>query len=67
MSGWKKFLAIGSALVFCPCHLPLWVGLLAGTAVGAYVNQYFIWLFAAFTVIFVISLSAALRSLRTDD
>jgi hypothetical protein len=35
----KKYLALLGAAIFCPCHLPLWAGLLAGTAFGAFVAQ----------------------------
>lgn len=31
----KGYLALGAALVFCPCHLPVTLAVLAGTAVGA--------------------------------
>ncbi|MBI2322420.1 MAG: hypothetical protein HYU88_10145 [Chloroflexi bacterium] len=43
MSGRAKlrgYLALGAAVLFCPCHLPLLLLLLAGTTAGALVGEH---------------------------
>ncbi len=40
MASAKGYLMIISALLFCPCHLPILVAVLAGTAVGAALGDY---------------------------
>ena len=52
------------AALTCPCHLPLVVVLLAGTAAGAIVNEHRGLAFLALTVLFVLFLAATLRAFR---
>jgi hypothetical protein len=52
----KNTLLLVGAVVSCPCHLLLWAGLLAGTSLGAFLTANFAWVFAAFTVAFVLIL-----------
>lgn len=40
MKGVGKALAMVSAMVLCPCHWPLWLGVLAGTGFGALLAPY---------------------------
>ncbi len=57
----KKYLAFLGAAVFCPCHLPVWAGLFAGTAFGAFLAQNSIWLFIVLGVGFLFSFGYGLR------
>ncbi|MFQ5756634.1 MAG: hypothetical protein ACE5H7_11170 [Acidiferrobacterales bacterium] len=52
------------AAITCPCHLVFIVPLLAGTAAGAFLTQYFAMTLILFSVLFVLSLTAASRMLR---
>lgn len=36
----KPYLRVGLAILTCPCHLPLFVAALAGTAFGGWLSQY---------------------------
>lgn len=36
----RKKLAIFAAVIVCPCHYPVWLALLGGTALGAALAQY---------------------------
>lgn len=44
---WKQSASLGLALLTCPCHLPLLLGALAGTALGAWLRQYTLVVFLA--------------------
>lgn len=50
------------AMITCPCHLFILAILLAGTATGAFVKSYFIPLLIIFSILFIISLSKALKT-----
>ena len=52
------------ALVTCPCHLPLFVLLFSGSAVGALLNEHFTVAVTIFSLLFIFSLVAAVRVLR---
>ena len=63
----KAYLLLGLAVVTCPCHLPLLLAILAGTALAGALSQYLAVAFAAFTIIFALSLSYGLRAWRQAD
>ena len=67
----KSLFLIGSALVICPCHLPvtlsLVAALLAGTALGAFLLGN-VWLVVAiFAAYFVGAFALGLRYLGQND
>lgn len=49
------------AVVTCPCHLPLLLAVLGGTALGAALSEHMMIAIVAFTILFVLSASAALH------
>lgn len=49
------------ALITCPFHLPIWIALLGGTALGAEFSRHTGLAIAAFAMLFVASGWAALR------
>lgn len=49
------------AVITCPCHLFILVVLLAGTAAGAFIQSYLIPLVIIFSILFVISLTKAIK------
>ncbi|MCM8747979.1 hypothetical protein NET02_02335 [Thermomicrobiaceae bacterium CFH 74404] len=53
-------LAIIGALT-CPCHLPLYLALLGGTAIGGALAAHQLWLFAAMSLIFTGAIAGLLR------
>lgn len=57
---WKHYLSVGLAMLTCPCHLPLLVGVLAGTALGGWFSRYTWVVFAAMLGVFVLSLCYSL-------
>ena len=51
--GWKPYASLGLAMLTCPCHLPLLLGALAGTALGVWMRQYALVVFLAMLGLFV--------------
>jgi mercuric ion transport protein len=63
----KAILAGLAALIFCPCHLVLFIPLLAGTALGSVISQYTGVITAIMMVIFGLSLWYLIRNLLTKE
>lgn len=61
MASLKGYLMILSALVFCPCHLPIYGALLAGTALGATLTDNSGLLFPVMALYFVGAVFLAVR------
>lgn len=56
-----RYLMAVLAFLTCPCHLPLWMVLLGGTAAGAALTEHPALAFGALTVAFAGSAWVALR------
>lgn len=56
----SKTFAPWIAVITCPCHIIILAVLLAGTAFGAFLSNYFIPLIVIFSILFLISLMKAL-------
>lgn len=56
-----RYLMAALAIVACPCHLPLLLVLLGGTAFGAGLSEHMAVAFIALTALFGLSAWAALR------
>lgn len=54
------------AALTCPCHAPLFALLLAGTAAGAFLNEYFGIVLALMSVLFLLSLGIAMKRLNAS-
>lgn len=57
LTGW--FFA-SLALLACPCHIAFWIMLFSGTALGSFFSEDTVTAVMGFSVIFLISLTAAL-------
>jgi mercuric ion transport protein len=53
------------AVLACPCHLPVFAAVLAGTSFGALVSEHWAIAAATLTGLFVLSVVAAVRAFRT--
>lgn len=64
----KKSLAgkalLAAAFFTCPCHLPVYIALLGGSALGGYVTENKILTLAALSAAFGFSLLAGLRAIK---
>jgi mercuric ion transport protein len=58
---WKRVLRLGLAIVTCPCHVPVLVGILAGTALGGWLQQHLLVAFLAMSGVFVLTLLYGLQ------
>jgi mercuric ion transport protein len=56
-----RYLMAAVAVVTCPCHLPILIAVLSGTALGALLFEHLGWTVLVLTVLFVGSAWAALR------
>ena len=50
------------AVVACPCHLPILIGVLAGTAAGAALGRHWAWALAGLVALFLVSALQAWRA-----
>ena len=57
----KGFFAIVSALVFCPCHLPILAAAVAGTALGTAITDNYDLLLLAAALYFIVALLVGVR------
>jgi mercuric ion transport protein len=58
---WKRVLSLALAIVTCPCHVPMFLGLLADTVLGAWLQQYGLVAFLAMSGVFVHTLYDGLK------
>ena len=58
---WKRVLSLGLAIVTCPCHVPILLGLLAGTVLGAWLRHYMLVAVLAMSGVFVLTLYYGLK------
>jgi mercuric ion transport protein len=56
-----RYLMAAIAVLACPCHLPIWLALLSGTALAGVISNHVGLAFAAVTLVFVMSAWAAVR------
>ena len=55
------------ALLTCPCHLPILFLLFSGTAAGAFMTEYSGVVLALLAVLFLLSVTAAMRLLQGNE
>lgn len=63
----KGYLLVASAFVACPCHIPLWIGLVAGTAAGAFFLDNWTLVVPALLAYFVVALYLGNRVLKRAE
>lgn len=67
MASVKGYLAIISALIFCPCHLPIYAAVFAGTALGASITDHVGLLFPLMAAYFIGALVFGIRWMTRND
>ena len=60
-------LMLGVAFFTCPCHLPIYAALFAGTALGSYFSENLLLAFGLLTASFALSLVSGLRMVRARN
>lgn len=66
-SRWKAYGLMAFGLVACPCHIPLWIGLVVGTAFGGFLTQNLVLVALAMGLVFVVAVAWGYRILRQCD
>lgn len=61
---WRGYALLITGIVACPCHFPLWIGLIAGTAVGGFFLANWSWLVAALFAYFVVAMVIGFKILQ---
>lgn len=61
------YLWAGVAVLVCPCHLPLILGALAGSTVGALLSRHWLLGLLGLIALFLLSAAQAWRSLSGDS
>jgi mercuric ion transport protein len=59
---WKHYLSLALAVLTCPCHLPLLIAALAGTALGGWLSQYTFVVILGMTGIFMLAVLYSFRA-----
>jgi mercuric ion transport protein len=67
MARLKGFGILTVAALACPCHLPLLLGVLGGTAIGAALAANFLTAFVLLGAVFVVALAVGLRALESGS
>ncbi|MBT3350656.1 MAG: hypothetical protein HOC91_03935 [Nitrospinaceae bacterium] len=55
---------LAAAFFACPCHLPIYIALLGGTALGGYLTENTLLVAAALSAVFALSLFAGMRKIK---
>lgn len=63
-SRWKGYLLLGAAALTCPCHLPILILLLGGTALAGALQGHFALVFLVLMIVFSLALFAGLKALE---
>jgi mercuric ion transport protein len=56
---------LGAAFFTCPCHLPIYLILFGGTALGGYLSENMVLAAGALTAVFLFSLLAGWKMVKT--
>lgn len=57
----KRMMLVATGVLACPCHFPLWLALLGGSAMGGMLAAHQTWVLIGMTVTFVAALGLALH------
>jgi len=60
----KGYLQLTIASLTCPCHVPIYLAILGGTALGAFLREHLLLFILALTGIFVVALRRGLQLSR---
>jgi mercuric ion transport protein len=62
-----RYLMAAVAALACPCHLPVWLALLSGTALAGVISDHMGLALVAFTILFLASARTAVRLFSRDE
>ncbi len=62
----KGYLNLAIAALTCPCHIPIYLAILGGTAYGVFLRDNIFLIIAGLAVIFLITLTRGLKLVNED-
>ncbi len=62
----KGYLNLAIAALTCPCHIPIYLAILGGTAYGVFLRDNIFLIIAGLAVIFLITLTRGLKLIKED-
>ena len=62
----KGYMNLAIAALTCPCHVPVYLAVLGGTAFGVFMKDNIILLILGLTAIFLLTLTRGLRLVKED-
>jgi mercuric ion transport protein len=62
----KGYINLAIAALTCPCHVPIYLAVLGGTAFGVFMKDNIILLILGLTAIFLLTLTRGLRLVKED-
>ncbi len=62
----KGYMNLAIAAVTCPCHVPVYLAVLGGTAFGVFMKDNIILLILGLTAIFLLTLTRGLRLVKEN-
>ncbi|MEX2239492.1 MAG: broad-spectrum mercury transporter MerE [Burkholderiales bacterium] len=63
----RAYLWAALAFLACPCHIPILIVVLSGTALGALLSEHFVMALLVLTVLFAVFAAAAVRAWKRGD
>jgi mercuric ion transport protein len=64
--GSKRYLYFSVAALTCPCHVPIYLAIFGGTALGAFLSENLLLFILGLTGVFLVTLSRGLRLIKKE-
>lgn len=61
---WKGYLLLVTAAITCPCHLPIALAILGGTALGLFLRDNLLWIVPLLAIYFIWALFRGFKMFR---
>ncbi len=62
----QGYLHLTMAAITCPCHVPIYLAILGGTALGAFLQENLLLFILGLTGVFLLTVSQGLRLVRQE-
>jgi len=62
----KGYISLAIAALTCPCHLPIYLAIFGGTALGVFLRDNILLLIFGLAAIFLLTLTRGLKLIRED-
>ena len=62
----KGYISLAIAALTCPCHLPIYLAIFGGTALGVFLRDNILLLIFGLAAIFILTLTRGLKLIKED-